>query len=334
VLIHGKPSSPITRASAGGPGGTARVVPRQEAAGPSATRTSPRHHQHAQPRSRQVRALGIQVRPERHQASTRLASWRQSPFTRRLVLYQDTIARGHEVQPLTCVRAEVQPVASGVRGTIPDHHRARVRMEAAQRRPARGPVPQVRREDQRHRGHGPLSGFAKPRHWQTAACSTASRRPARLLTPERSAVIGKRTAAHISRIRKVAGVPDLNQTTQPRVRRLLACWRQPALIAERHPVLGPTSRTCRIFANYAGAIPHRVCAPDVPVLASSKATSHLIWGWLRRVKCCRVPVVAVFLLDSGDLPGWAVLSPAVRRVPCLKAGGGVVQPRQAGFPMK
>jgi hypothetical protein len=49
-------------------------------------------------------------------ASAPVASWRQSPFTRRLVLYQDTIARGHEVQPLTCVRAEVHPAASGMRG--------------------------------------------------------------------------------------------------------------------------------------------------------------------------------------------------------------------------
>ena len=46
-----------------------------------------------------------------------VASWRQSPFTRRFVLYQDTIARGHEVQPLRGVRAEVHPAASGMRGT-------------------------------------------------------------------------------------------------------------------------------------------------------------------------------------------------------------------------
>ena len=50
-------------------------------------------------------------------AAAPVASWRQSPFTRRLVLYQDTIARGHEVQPLTRVRAEVHPAASGMRGT-------------------------------------------------------------------------------------------------------------------------------------------------------------------------------------------------------------------------
>jgi hypothetical protein len=50
-------------------------------------------------------------------ASAPVASWRQSPFTRRLVLYQDTIARGHEVQPLTGVRAEVHPASSGMRGT-------------------------------------------------------------------------------------------------------------------------------------------------------------------------------------------------------------------------
>ena len=49
--------------------------------------------------------------------SAPVASWRQGPFSRRLVLYQDTIARGHEVQPLTCVRAEVHPAASGMRGT-------------------------------------------------------------------------------------------------------------------------------------------------------------------------------------------------------------------------
>lgn len=50
-------------------------------------------------------------------ASGPVASWRQSPLTRRLVLYQDMIARGREVQPLTGVRAEVHPAASGVRGT-------------------------------------------------------------------------------------------------------------------------------------------------------------------------------------------------------------------------
>ena len=49
-------------------------------------------------------------------ASAPVASWRQGPFTRRLVLYQDTIVRGHEVQPLTCVNAEVHPAASGMRG--------------------------------------------------------------------------------------------------------------------------------------------------------------------------------------------------------------------------
>jgi hypothetical protein len=49
-------------------------------------------------------------------ARTPVASWRQSPITRRLVLYQDTIARGHDVQPLTGVRAEVHPAASGMRG--------------------------------------------------------------------------------------------------------------------------------------------------------------------------------------------------------------------------
>jgi len=38
-------------------------------------------------------------------------------YAGRFLLYQDTIARGHEVQPLTCVRAEVHPAASGMRGT-------------------------------------------------------------------------------------------------------------------------------------------------------------------------------------------------------------------------
>ena len=50
-------------------------------------------------------------------AAAPVASWRQSPFTRRFMLYQDTIAHGHEVQPLTGVRAEVHPAASGLRGT-------------------------------------------------------------------------------------------------------------------------------------------------------------------------------------------------------------------------
>ena len=46
-----------------------------------------------------------------------VASLRQSPFSRKFVLYPDRIARGHEVQPLTCVRAEVSAAASGMRGT-------------------------------------------------------------------------------------------------------------------------------------------------------------------------------------------------------------------------
>jgi hypothetical protein len=50
-------------------------------------------------------------------AGAAVASWRQSPFTRRFVLCRDTIARGHEVQPLTGVHAEVHPAASGMRGT-------------------------------------------------------------------------------------------------------------------------------------------------------------------------------------------------------------------------
>jgi hypothetical protein len=50
-------------------------------------------------------------------ASAPVASWRQGPFTRRLVLYRDTIARGHEVQPLMGVHAEVHLAGSGMRGT-------------------------------------------------------------------------------------------------------------------------------------------------------------------------------------------------------------------------
>ena len=49
-------------------------------------------------------------------AGAPVASWRQGPFTRRFMLYQDTIARGHEVQPLMGVRAEVHPAGSGMRG--------------------------------------------------------------------------------------------------------------------------------------------------------------------------------------------------------------------------
>ncbi len=45
-----------------------------------------------------------------------VASWRRGPFTRRFVLCQGTIARGHEVQPLMGVHAEVHPTASGMRG--------------------------------------------------------------------------------------------------------------------------------------------------------------------------------------------------------------------------
>ena len=33
------------------------------------------------------------------------------------MLYQDTIARGHEAQPLAGVRAAVHPAGSGMRGT-------------------------------------------------------------------------------------------------------------------------------------------------------------------------------------------------------------------------
>ena len=50
-------------------------------------------------------------------AGAPVASWRQGPFTRRFMLYQNTIARGHDVQPLTGVRAEVHPAGSGMRGT-------------------------------------------------------------------------------------------------------------------------------------------------------------------------------------------------------------------------
>lgn len=45
-----------------------------------------------------------------------VASLRQGPFSRKFVLYPDRIARGHEVQPLTCVRAEVSAAASGIKG--------------------------------------------------------------------------------------------------------------------------------------------------------------------------------------------------------------------------
>lgn len=46
-----------------------------------------------------------------------VASLRQSPFNRKFVLYPDRIAHGHEMQPLTGVRAEVSAAASGMRGT-------------------------------------------------------------------------------------------------------------------------------------------------------------------------------------------------------------------------
>jgi hypothetical protein len=46
-----------------------------------------------------------------------VASLRQGPFNRKFVLYQDRIARGHEMHPLTGVRAEVSAAASGMRGT-------------------------------------------------------------------------------------------------------------------------------------------------------------------------------------------------------------------------
>jgi hypothetical protein len=46
-------------------------------------------------------------------ASAPVASWRQSPFTRRLVLYQDTIARGHEVQPLMACARRCIPLPAG-----------------------------------------------------------------------------------------------------------------------------------------------------------------------------------------------------------------------------
>jgi len=72
----------------------------------------------------------VQQRCERHEwkcvrevvqmtatADLPVASLRQSPFSRKFVLYPDRIARGHEVQPLTCVRAEVSAAASGMRGT-------------------------------------------------------------------------------------------------------------------------------------------------------------------------------------------------------------------------
>ena len=94
-------------------------------------------------------------------AGAPVASWRQGPLTRRFMLYQDTIARGHEVQPLMGVRAEVHPAGSGMRGmrflTIigPGFawtqrsdvlHQGRCRKFAAKIS---------------HRGHGPLSGLTK-----------------------------------------------------------------------------------------------------------------------------------------------------------------------------
>jgi len=49
-------------------------------------------------------------------ADPRVASLRQSPVNRKFVLYPDRIVCGHEVQPLTGVRAEVSAAASGMRG--------------------------------------------------------------------------------------------------------------------------------------------------------------------------------------------------------------------------
>jgi hypothetical protein len=45
-----------------------------------------------------------------------VASLRQGPFNRKFVLFPDRIARGHEVQPLTCVHAEVSAAARGMIG--------------------------------------------------------------------------------------------------------------------------------------------------------------------------------------------------------------------------
>ena len=46
-----------------------------------------------------------------------VASLRPSPVNRKFVLYPDRIVHGHEMQPLTGVRAEVSAAASGMRGT-------------------------------------------------------------------------------------------------------------------------------------------------------------------------------------------------------------------------
>jgi hypothetical protein len=45
-----------------------------------------------------------------------VASLRQSPVNRKFVLYPDRIVHGHEMQPLTGVRAEVSAAASGMKG--------------------------------------------------------------------------------------------------------------------------------------------------------------------------------------------------------------------------
>jgi hypothetical protein len=66
---------------------------------------------------------------------------------------------------------------------IPDHHRAQVLMDPAQRCAERGPVPQVRREGQRYRCHGPLSGFAACRavaEWRRAATGSSVAGPLRV----------------------------------------------------------------------------------------------------------------------------------------------------------
>jgi hypothetical protein len=68
-------------------------------------------------RARHGRSVREVIQMTASVAGATVASWRQSPFTRRFVLYQDTIARGHDVQPLTGVHAEVHPAGSGMRGT-------------------------------------------------------------------------------------------------------------------------------------------------------------------------------------------------------------------------
>jgi hypothetical protein len=58
---------------------------------------------------------------------------------------------------------------------------------------------------------------------RSAACAPAD--------PERSAVTGEWAAAHISRICKIAGVPDLNYTAEHKAARRAVIKGLPALLA-------------------------------------------------------------------------------------------------------